>query len=305
MSELLPEFTAFADASRSDIGRLSAFRARALRRHLEYGRHMTPYWLLEPDQPDANAPAIVFFPGANGHGEIWFPYMLALAKTHRCVAISLPPCKNYDDLNAFLGRVLEECGIKAALFVGTSVGGYAAQVFARAYPERCLGLALCLTGTASAQLPAEVRARWIARGKRRLRMAFQPFGPMFRATIARQAYVSFCPERHYDSMVFWREYLVDTFKNYIYKKQYVAIHTDLVPGFYRQYRHEPADLTGWNRPVLILEAPDDPTYGEAERAALRALYPQATAITLPEGGQFGLYLHETEVVHALEAWANA
>lgn len=93
--------------------------------------------------------AVVFVHGWACRLEFWRPQMIALAKTHRVLALDLPgmggsdaPAGEYDldRLAAGLAAVLDQAGVKRALLVGHSMGLSVAKRCMERHPGRVAGL---------------------------------------------------------------------------------------------------------------------------------------------------------------------
>lgn len=95
------------------------------------------------------APAILFLHGGVINRRMWDPVMDHLDDRFDCIAIDLPAHGDLSDQSFNVERsvalvldVLDESGIDRAALVGLSLGGYVAQAFAAAHPERSSGLLL-------------------------------------------------------------------------------------------------------------------------------------------------------------------
>jgi len=66
---------------------------------------------------------------------------------------------NMDDLASDLARLLDHLGIEKAYLAGHSMGGYVSLAFARAYPQRMLGLGL-IASQAAADSPERKAGRY-------------------------------------------------------------------------------------------------------------------------------------------------
>lgn len=87
-----------------------------------------------------NGARIVFLPGAQGTGEVFFKPALALSDRFRTITVTYPPIYEGAEFVSGLKGLLDAIGVERCVLVGSSLGGYFAQRFAAAYPERLVGL---------------------------------------------------------------------------------------------------------------------------------------------------------------------
>jgi hypothetical protein len=69
----------------------------------------------------------------------------------------------------------------------------------------------------------------------------------------------------------------------------------LAADFDGAYTFGPGDPDAWRGPVAILESSHDGLVGAGERAALRALYPQAGVHTIPGGHHDSVLRPEAQI----------
>lgn len=89
--------------------------------------------------------AIVFLHGTTGSEEIFWIQMQSLMSTYRIISFGLPPIIGVDKLSLGIYEILNHCGIKKIVLVGTSFGGYLAQYFSFKYKEMVNKLVLSNT----------------------------------------------------------------------------------------------------------------------------------------------------------------
>ena len=91
---------------------------------------------------------LVFLVGGMGLSYLYMPYILALESDYQILTFDYPYA--FDD-NASLAdgisALLRHLNIESGILIGSSYGGYVAQIFARKHPEQTGGL--CLFSTAS------------------------------------------------------------------------------------------------------------------------------------------------------------
>jgi len=94
---------------------------------------------------------VLFLHGVGGNGKVWMPLMRPLREQGRLLAVDLPgftdgtlpaSIRTLSDYPSLFGRLLDELEIRAAVWVGNSLGGRIALEAALQLPERVLGLGL-------------------------------------------------------------------------------------------------------------------------------------------------------------------
>lgn len=232
----------------------------------------------------AGAPPLVMLPGGFGEAATSWRYILALAPLRRVIALHYPPgIATIAGLCDGLALLLDRLGVARAHLLGGSASGFVAQAFARRHPARVASLILAQSG---APRPARaVLSRALAAIVARL-----PTAAAFAALRLASAWFlrGSAPERrfwrsHFDMVVAaqTREALVSRFL--------------LAADFDGGYKLHPADPDAWHGPVAILESASDGLVGAGERAALRALYPQARVYTLSGGHHDSVFHPEAQI----------
>jgi len=280
----------YAPAPRAAVGRLEAFRERCPSGYKEYGGRLYRTW----DYLGASdGIPMVFLPSGLAHGEMWFAYMLELSRFGRCIAFSYAEDDDPEILANNYLNILTEMGVDRFILFGQSVGGLVAQCVAHAAPQRVAGLMLALSGCPGEALSAQVTQHWIDRRRLARRLRWSRFTPGERLDLADNMFEALCPEEYQDSQTFWMGFFEEVFESYMYKAQYAAINSALVPNIYDRYEFTAKDFESIQK-VCILESGGDKTYGEHERGVLKSVFPQAQVHDVGENGQFTLMLHEAQ-----------
>lgn len=90
---------------------------------------------------------LVFLVGGMGISTMWMHYVWALEQNYQILTFDYPvEYSNNQELCSGIAGLMEQIGIESAVFIGSSYGGYLAQIFARRYREKTAGL--CLFSTA-------------------------------------------------------------------------------------------------------------------------------------------------------------
>jgi len=101
-------------------------------------------------------PPVVLLHGSCSNSAFWFPEIMALANDYRVYAIDIigeagnseeyRPDLHSDAFAIWMKEVFEALGIKKAVVIGNSLGGWMALKFATTYPEYVSGLVLIAAG---------------------------------------------------------------------------------------------------------------------------------------------------------------
>lgn len=218
------------------------------------------------------ATPLLLLPGGFGVAATSFRYIQAFASHYRVIALSYPgDIDTVAGLVAGIIAILDAEGVEQAHVLGGSYSGLIAQCLVRQHAQRVATLILSHTGP---PWPHRIRqSNWAIR-----LLAITPL-PLLRALLRLASY-GFLPERN-AVQAFWRAHFAaiiaaQTRESCINRFR-VAIDFD------RNYRFSPTDLSGWPGHIAILEATHDNVVSAAERATLRALYPQAQVHTFRGG----------------------
>lgn len=152
---------------------LSAFRAAHSESVCDIDGREWRYIATSPD--DLSAPALVMLPGAFGAAELFWNQMAALGDRLRMVSVTLPAAPEAPQLADGVMALADRLGLGRFSLLGTSLGGYIAQLIARDHSDRLETLFVANSlvcsehlaslpdkATAEAATGAELRARIVA-----------------------------------------------------------------------------------------------------------------------------------------------
>jgi maspardin len=109
-------------------------------------RHTAPEGTQRGTAPeDAGRIPLLLLPGALGTGDVFYHLLAALGDTHRLVAVTYPPIGDMVKLARGVVGLLDALDVPRVDLLGTSLGGYVAQLVALARPERLNRLVLANT----------------------------------------------------------------------------------------------------------------------------------------------------------------
>lgn len=246
---------------------LAAIRARYPTQYVEVTGHMWPVI----DTGGAGR-CMLLLPGGLATADTAFRWVRRCAERGRVVSLAYPATL-WDIGTVLRGLVslLDRLGVAQAHVVGGSYSGLVAQCLVRAAPERIATLVLSDTG-----VPRPGRAQiqslygLVIRG-----LPLPLVRGMFRRGVSNFVRPLPPPMRQ-----FWGSY----FNANIAVMQRAAMLSLLAIwcDIDRNVRFAADDLRGWPGRVLLIEAERDALFRPAERRSLRALYPAAQHIAVPD-----------------------
>lgn len=217
-------------------------------------------------------PPVLLLPGGFGVAATSFQYLIDLSRDIRVLALSYPArLARLDRLADGVATLLDRSGIERAHVVGGSASGAVAQLLVRRRPGLVASLILAQT-----RPPRPGRA-WHAE---LCAACCDATPPALVLALLRASVLAFLPRRDADQ-AFWRAHFAAVIA--ATGRAGVAARFRALAAFDRERRFAPTDLAGWPGRVTIVEAAGDGFVSAGERAALRALYPGATVITLAGG----------------------
>jgi maspardin len=244
---------------------LEAFRAAHAAAAVEIDGREWRY--IETKPADDDAPALITLPGAFGAAELFWNQMAALGDRLRMVSVTLPAAPEASQLADGVMALADHLGLGRFSLLGTSLGGFIAQLIARDHSDRLdiLFVANSLVRSehlgslpskeqAEAATGAELRARIVAGIEKAIET--EPAHTLLKATLLDHG--ARCLS---DDMIKTRLVMV----------------ADL---------DEPAvpDLPGDR--IVVMESDDDKVITPEGRAYMRARYADSVVHTLQGGGHF-------------------
>jgi pimeloyl-ACP methyl ester carboxylesterase len=231
---------------------------------------------------------LLLLPGAPGIAEMAFPYIIAFERRYRVIAPSYPAdVGSLEQLLAGLEGLLKAEADGAIHLLGASYSGLVAQYLVARQAGRVASLLIGDTGV----------ARWdraIALASAIAVIARMPRLGLHATLMLMLRYVL---KGNTSAHCFWQRY----FKG--------VVATLTVPEFVNRVRvmidmdrqgHQLWPDAGWGGPTLLLETANDPLFSAAERAALRARYPQAETHTFYSRGHITALTRSPEYIALME-----
>ena len=224
--------------------------------------------------------------------DLFFVPIEALERDSRVIVPAYAAVSTMAEVVAGLSTILDAERVERVDVIGSSFGGYIAQCFVRAYPERVERLILAETGVRhfvswapSISLLARLMSILPARAVRFLmwRLWSTLFTP---------------PARQRD---FWRELMREILTKQLTKANFVS-ETEILADFSARYHFRSGDLAAWPGSILIMESERDEAYSPANRARTRAVYPQAHVHVICGATHSAIVTHTEEYIHTMRAF---
>jgi pimeloyl-ACP methyl ester carboxylesterase len=212
----------------------------------------------------------LFLPGAAGAYDIWWQQLTALSNHLQLISISYPPIMGLQGMASGIEALLEHVRVDTFHVIGSSMGGYLAQVVASRNPER---IRRAVFGN-----------------------SFVPHMPVLRTIPLLRLMTSLLPLPALLLIFRWVSQLRLTpagggdplLGAYLKEVSYDGLTKDDMRARFSCIT-EPFDPLPPDRqrfPILIIESDNDPLVRPQIRRALRELYPHANVINLERSGHF-------------------
>lgn len=233
---------------------------------------------------DGDGDAVLLLPGRVGIGSNWRDLVAALRPRYRTITLDYPPTTTtFAELADHVLGILDREGVDRTHVVGQSAGGMLAEILTRRAPERVRSLAFSGTGLYG---PEDVE--WLTARLAEIRTTpWERIVESSRAAMERGW-------RGAPAAAFW----IDQVEEHIRRggpDGFANSYAMLVDLARTSGELEP----GWEGPVLVLTAEDDPVITSAHRERLLALHPDAELRVFPEGGHSLLLTKPTEYTSAI------
>jgi pimeloyl-ACP methyl ester carboxylesterase len=272
--------------------------ASDLRQRLEAFRHTHPYKEIQ-----LNSKAWRYITGGQGERvvlllpgslvpDLFFVPIEALEQDCRVIVPAYAAVPTIAEVVAGLTATLDAEGVERVDVIGSSFGGYIAQCFVRASPERVARLILAETGVR--HFVSWAPSIWLLA---RL-MSILPSRAV-RFLMWRLWSTLFTPPA--SQRDFWRELMQDILTKQLTKANFVS-ETEILADFSAHYHFRSGDLAAWPGTILIMESERDEAYSPANRARMRAVYPQAQVHTIRGATHSAVATHTEEYIRTMRAF---
>jgi len=231
---------------------------------------------------------LLLFPGGTLVPDTYFMLLETLEHDYHVIVPAYAAVPTMAELVTGATAILDAEGVERVDVMGSSFGGYVAQCFVRAHPDRVDRLILAVTGVRHfvSSTPLYLLAQFIK--------------------VLPASAVRFMMWRLWSTLVttsseeqaFWLGLLREILTKQLSKANLVSV-TEEIYDFSAHYHFSSGDLAAWPGKILILESDQDKAYSPAIRAETRAVYPQAHVYTFHNAGHTAIMTDTDEFISAI------
>ncbi len=237
---------------------------------------------------------LLLFPGGTLVPDTYFLLLEELEKEYCVIVPAYAEVPTMAELVKGTIAILDTEGVEHVDVMGSSFGGYVAQCFVRAHPDRVDRLILAVTGVrhfVSRAIPLYLIAQLMK--------------------VLPASAVRFMMWRLWSTLVttsseeqaFWLGLLKEILTKQLNKANLVSV-TEEIYDFSAHYHFSSGDLAAWPGKILILESDQDKAYSPAIRAETRAVYPQARVHTFHDAGHTAIMTNTDEFISAIHKFLD-
>ncbi len=214
-------------------------------------------------------PTLLLLPGTMGTAEIFWQQMRALARKVRIIALTYPAVADVARYADGAVRILRQRGIRQAHVLGSSLGGFTAQLVAVRHPEFVqtlfIGNSLC-----------DPHASWRPKHPPPEELEMVPARVLAAERVAR---IADWPET--DAGLALAKAVIGLQGHEVMSARHLKAR---ILALLRAENMRPLPLP--DERIVIIDCDDDPVMPPPVRQEVRGRYPGATVHTLPTGGHF-------------------
>jgi pimeloyl-ACP methyl ester carboxylesterase len=237
---------------------------------------------------------LLLFPGGTLVPDTYFMLLEELEQDYRVIVPAYAAVPTMAELVTGAVTILDTEGVEHVDVMGSSFGGYVAQCFVRAHPDRVDRLILAVTGV----------RHFVSRAAPLYLLA--QFMKVLPASVVRfmmWRLWSTLVTTSYEEQVFWLGLLREILTKQLSKANLVSV-TEEIYDFSVHYHFRSGDLAAWSGKILILESDQDKAYSPAIRAEMRAVYPQANVHTFHDAGHTAIMTSTDEFITTIREFLD-
>lgn len=230
---------------------------------------------------------LVFLAGGLGVSELWFPYIEALEGEYRILTIDYPmEYRTNQTLADGIKKLLDALLIEEAIFIGTSFGGYLAQIIARNHPKKTQ--ALCIFSTAGLTENTLNRLRVRARHANVLLFIMRTVPYNWLKPVFRRACMRHITNATNEEYAFIDDLFRSIFKGYT---RQIDLHmTELLIDITHQPTCSPKEFDYLDGKILLILPKDDDSFTPDMQNELIALMPNPVVVKNMDAGHLATIL---------------
>ena len=237
---------------------------------------------------------VVMLPGSVRSAEVWAKLISYLEPGYRIISPTYPAIETMEEGVEGIRGILDKEKARRIILMGSSFGGWLAQVFVRKYPVMVKKLILSNTST-----PDSVMSRSLLEYTR---FTLPRYPEKILKLIYKRSYLKILSEVGEDEKQFWKALITELLFYYTTKKEIITMFST-IRDFARNYSFSVDDLKRWRGKVLIIESSDD-IHKDDSRDRLKDLYPRAKVKTLKDAGHTAGYTAPPEYVRAVKLFLS-
>ncbi len=263
---------------------------------LEYFRRTHPYKEIQVEGRrwryvlgGRGEQALLLFPGGTLVPDTYFMLLEDLERSSHVIVPAYAAVPTMAELVTGAIAILDTEGVEHVDVMGSSFGGYVAQCFVRAHPDRVERLILAVTGVrhfVSRATPLYLLAQ------------FMKVLPASAVRFMMWRLWSTLVTTSSEEQAFWLGLLKEILTKQLNKANLVSV-TEEIYDFSAHYHFSSGDLAVWPGKILILESDQDKAFSPAIRAETRAVYPQARVYTFHNAGHTAIMTDTEEFTRAV------
>ncbi len=237
---------------------------------------------------------LLLFPGGTLVPDTYFMLLEDLERSSRVIVPAYAAVSTMAEWVTGATAILDAEGIKHVDMMGSSFGGYIAQCFVRAHPDRVDRLILAVTGVrhfVSRATPLYLLAQ------------LMKVLPASAARFIMWRLWSTLVTTSSEEQAFWLGLLREILTKQLSKANLVSV-TEEIYDFSAHYHFRSGDLAAWPGKILILESDQDKAFSPAVRAETRAVYPQASVHTFHDAGHTAIMTSTGEFISAIREFLD-
>ena len=238
---------------------------------------------------------VVMLPGSVRSAEVWAKLISYLEPGYRIISPTYPSIESMKEGAEGIRGILDKEKARRIILMGSSFGGWLAQVFVRKYPGMVKKLILSNTST-----PESVMSRPLLEYTR---FSLPRYPEKILKLIYKRSYLKILSEVGEDEKQFWKALITELLFYYTTKKEIITMFST-IRDFARNYSFSIDDLKRWRGKVLIIESSDD-IHKDDSKDRLKSLYPRAKIKTLKDAGHTAGYTAPPEYVREVKNFLSS
>lgn len=237
---------------------------------------------------------LLLLPGGTLVPDTYFMFLEDLEYSSRVIVPAYAAVPTMAEMVTGATAILDAEGVERVDVMGSSFGGYVAQCFVRAHPDRVDRLILAVTGV----------RHFVSRATPLYMLAqFMKVLPASMVRFMMWRLWSTLVTTSSEEQAFLLGLLREILTKQLNKANLVSV-TEEIYDFSAHYHFSSGDLAAWPGKILILESDQDKAYSPAIRAETRVVYPQARVHTFHNAGHTAIMTDTDEFISAIREFLD-